>query len=846
MMARARPGIVRRAANRARFSRHVLVRRGFGVAWAGVRRGGALVGAGWNSGITRVWWDDGDLVIWGWGFARGVNYGPEPHIDAWVEHRGEKIYAQTTRRIDVDIRTVVANPEYDYAPTGFEARFDTMALQALGSAAAFWPVKISVSAGPAAGAMRASSGPLLDSGADTYLPMLREQTSTTLVGPAREGPRGTPRVGVRVSPAGVAATRVHARRHAIWIGVPAGITSGELRGANGTTITLRNVPTAGRGWLRASLTSSDVDSGQPDIWSAWAHTSDGTRPIMLVDDVRLPGRDRHLWVRSGQDQSLEVIDAAGLVEVTHIQTGADESGPYMSFSGTVHGAVTSAEFYLQGAHTDIEVDLDTREDGTFTARASGVQSRWGRPAKPVPHGRYMLRGRADGSRLAIFASDAAASALPDYYDGAQMRLRCVADAAGHIYLRVRRPFADDEIGSISQQRLQDEYGRQPLEALEAVFFESFFGRNATGNPLAVDREIARRHPDLPRYWAVGDFSVAVPDGATAVVVGSREWWRIRESARWIVTNEWMGPHYIKKPYQTVLQTWHGSMYKHIGFDRSMGTVHDQVVARERSVWDLFVSQSAATTPIIRRAYDFTDGVIETGYPRNDELLNAVESGRLRIDEIKAQVGIPTDSTVVLYAPTWRERAQGDGIDLLDVRRAAGELGDGFTFLQRGHVRTLQRSPRVASRDAGTVVDVSTHPQINELLLVADVLITDYSSVMFDFSVTGKPMIFYTPDIEEYSDPKVRGVYFDLGSTAPGPVVRSAPEVLDLLRSLDTWPGEYGERYETWRQRFNHLDDGRAASRVVDALFAHEPDGSGAGPRDEYDPPGLGEEIDTAD
>src|SRR5699024_4568017 len=118
-------------------------------------------------------------------------------------------------------------------------------------------------------------------------------------------------------------------------------------------------------------------------------------------------------------------------------------------------------------------------------------------------------------------------------------------------------------------------------------------------------------------------------------------------------------------------------------------------------------------------------------------------------------------TVVLYAPTWREPSQGDGIDFFDVGYAAGELGDGFTFLQRGHVRTLKRDPLASRRDSGTVVDVSAHPQINELLLVADVLITDYSSMMFDFSVTGKPMIFYAPDIEEYADPKVRGVYFDL-------------------------------------------------------------------------------------
>src|SRR5699024_1448836 len=130
--------------------------------------------------------------------------------------------------------------------------------------------------------------------------------------------------------------------------------------------------------------------------------------------------------------------------------------------------------------------------------------------------------------------------------------------------------------------------------------------------------------------------------------------------------------------------------------------------------------------------------------------------------------------------------------------------------------------------------------------VADVLITDYSSMMFDFSVTGKPMIFYTPDIDEYARPKVRGVYFDLAASAPGPVVRRPREVLELIGGLDSWPDEYAERYRAWQQRFIPLDDGHAAGRVVDALFAHEPDGSGAGPRDEPDLPGLGEEIDTAD
>ena len=121
-----------------------------------------------------------------------------------------------------------------------------------------------------------------------------------------------------------------------------------------------------------------------------------------------------------------------------------------------------------------------------------------------------------------------------------------------------------------------------------------------------------------------------------------------------------------------------------------------------------------------------------------------------------------------------------------------------------------------------VIDVSTYPQINDLYLASDLLITDYSSMMFDFSVTRRPMIFYTPDIDEYTDPKVRGVYFDLEEIAAGPVVRTPGEVVDLLGSIDTWVPTYEERYKAWSARFNHADDGHAAERAVDALFAFDP------------------------
>jgi CDP-glycerol glycerophosphotransferase (TagB/SpsB family) len=230
---------------------------------------------------------------------------------------------------------------------------------------------------------------------------------------------------------------------------------------------------------------------------------------------------------------------------------------------------------------------------------------------------------------------------------------------------------------------------------------------------------------------------------------------------------------------------------------------------------MFISQNADTTPIIRRAYDFDEGIIESGYPRNDELRDPDPA---RVQGIRALLGIPEGNTAVMYAPTWRE--EGQDVELLNVAELSDQLGPEFTFLQRGHVRTLEMSDVVTHPN---VIDVSTYPQINDLYLASDLLITDYSSMMFDYSVTRRPMIFFTPDFDEYTNPKVRGVYFDLEEVAAGPVVRTPKEVVELLGSIDSWTPKYAERYDAWSTRFNHADDGHAAERAVDALFAYDPE-----------------------
>jgi CDP-glycerol glycerophosphotransferase (TagB/SpsB family) len=516
--------------------------------------------------------------------------------------------------------------------------------------------------------------------------------------------------------------------------------------------------------------------------------------------------------------------------------------------GSVIGDVDAFDLVLAAARAEIPVTIDSlSDDGRFVATAPLRVSSWDGPELPPPRGAYALEGRlrnrtGNAARFATFVSDGYLATVPTIDAADDMRLRFEVNAQPQLLIRVGRPRTADEYGAHNQRLLFDTYALGPTEPLDAVFFESFFGRSATCNPRAIDAEVARRRPDLPRYWSVDDRSIAVPDGAIALAIGTKEWWRVRESARWIVTNEWLRGRYVKKPFQTVLQTWHGSMYKRIGMDRGgagfLHGGHSDRARAERANWDMFISQNGDTTPIIQQAYEFqgadASAVLEIGYPRNDEL-TAIDPARVAL--IRERIGIPAGRRVVMYAPTWREASQN--VELLSLVTLAKKLGEGFAFLQRGHVRTLEEGETVAS---SAVIDVSTYPQINELYMAADLLITDYSSMMFDYSVTGRPMLFYTPDIEEYTDPKVRGAYFDLEEVAPGPVVRTVPEDVDLLRTIDAWAPTFTDRYAAWQKRFNHHDDGHASARAVDALFGFDPSARGdTQVRRSYDP-GAGEEA----
>jgi CDP-glycerol glycerophosphotransferase len=275
----------------------------------------------------------------------------------------------------------------------------------------------------------------------------------------------------------------------------------------------------------------------------------------------------------------------------------------------------------------------------------------------------------------------------------------------------------------------------------------------------------------------------------------------------------------KDPGQRYLQTWHGTPLKYIGVSeaRHAGALKPRYeqIAAEAAEWDAFVSPSPYFSSLIPGEFLYLGAVLETGYPRNDRLATAGAADRQAMRE---QLGIPAGTNVALYAPTFRDIERRGWraplFDGLDLNRLLELLGPDWVLLLRGHI--FNANDDHADRTAGQLIDVTRHNDINDLYIASDALITDYSSVMFDYAVTGKPMAFFTPDLDAYV--AGRGTYFDLRDEAPGPLYDKVEDLAAGLSDLDALLTEHRDRYDTFRTKYAPWDDGKAAARVVDAFF----------------------------
>lgn len=361
--------------------------------------------------------------------------------------------------------------------------------------------------------------------------------------------------------------------------------------------------------------------------------------------------------------------------------------------------------------------------------------------------------------------------------------------------------------------------RLPLDD-NLVLFSAYWSRSVSCNPAAIDAELARLAPHMRRVWAVrAENAGQVPKGVQVVRVGSREYWTAVARAKYLVNNVNFADSVVKREGQVHLQTHHGTPLKTMGLDQQKfpaSTDMDFAKLLQRcDRWDYSISANHFSTVIWERVYPCSYTTLETGYPRNDVLVNA---GSEEVRAARAALGLADGTKAFLYMPTHREYQPGF-TPPLDLGRFARELGPDVTLLVRGHY-FYGNSPHVNElRRTGRIVDVSGHPRVEELYLATDALITDYSSAMFDYAVLDRPIISYVPDWDVYS--AVRGTYFDLLQEPPGAVATRQTELLQLLASGAYDSPETTERRDTFRRRFCEFDDGHAAERVVRRVFLGE-------------------------
>ncbi|MEU4426711.1 bifunctional glycosyltransferase family 2 protein/CDP-glycerol:glycerophosphate glycerophosphotransferase [Actinoplanes sp. NPDC024001] len=358
--------------------------------------------------------------------------------------------------------------------------------------------------------------------------------------------------------------------------------------------------------------------------------------------------------------------------------------------------------------------------------------------------------------------------------------------------------------------------RRPVDENLAVY-AAYWYRGYSCNPAAIYEKARELAPQVRGVWVVKPGARSVPAGVPTVAPGTRAYYRTLARAKYMINNATFPPYVVKRREQIQVQTHHGTPLKTMGLDQprfpaSLKNFNVERMRRNLAKWDFSVTANRHTTLLWDRQFPIKGETLETGYPRNDRLALA---GPDEVAAARAELGIEPGEQVVLYAPTHREW-HATFEPTLDVDALAEALGPNARILLRGHyfydsLGFPPRHPRV--------LDVSTHPSVETLAIASDALITDFSSVMFDYAVLDRPLIIFAPDWETYK--AVRGVSFDLEAEHPGTFVRTFEELVDAFRSGAIDDDTARQARARFRQRFCSLEDGRAAERVVRRVFLNE-------------------------
>ena len=364
---------------------------------------------------------------------------------------------------------------------------------------------------------------------------------------------------------------------------------------------------------------------------------------------------------------------------------------------------------------------------------------------------------------------------------------------------------------------------------KTVLFISFHGRGYSDNPKAL-YEYMQEHPEYKEFrciWAIKHHKSKnlKIEGAKIIEYFSISYFFYLARSKYWIVNCKLPSYVLKKKEQVYLQTWHGTPLKRLAHDilleegttfyRSQMSAEEMYATYDNDVkkYNYMISPNAFCTKVFQSAFQIDkERLIETGYPRCDILVNTKE------DEIlawKKKYGIPLDKKVILYAPTWRDNSyttKGYTFSLqVDFAKWKEVLSKEYVVIFKPHYLIVNQFDIDAYQ--GFVYEIPATMDISELYLMSDLLITDYSSVFFDYAILNRPIYFYMFDLESYAQ-ELRGFYFDIHETLPGDILQREADLLDKITKKDY---DYS-RLQEFNKEFNVWHDGRCAKKVLDRIF----------------------------
>ena len=366
---------------------------------------------------------------------------------------------------------------------------------------------------------------------------------------------------------------------------------------------------------------------------------------------------------------------------------------------------------------------------------------------------------------------------------------------------------------------------------KTFLFVAYHGRGYLCNPKAIHEYMSQceAYHDYQFIWALKkDYYVDIPNAKVIRYNSLQFFYYLARSKYWIFNCK-MPAYLMKKKDQIYLQTWHGTPLKKLAHDINIGpsatfyrsqVTKDQMTKSydiDRQRYDYFLSPSAFATEKFISSFQLDlNQILEVGYPRNDFLTNITEE---KIRQLKQKYNLPQDKKIILYAPTWRDNSynsKGYTYDIqVDFEYWKSKLYPNYVVLFKPHYLITNQYEYPDLNNFLYFMKEDT--DINELYVISDVLITDYSSVFFDFAILRRPILFYMYDLEEYKE-NIRGFYLDVPTDLPGEVITEEDKLIHRLENLEIYFHQYIDKLKNFNQVYNSYQDGMCSKKVVEAVI----------------------------